>query len=72
MTEIFLWVVMVATLIYGFIEVVRAWAHRPLVMYDERLGVWRAAPRVGLPPGDLPDLPALHPHVPRRHIRTRR
>ena len=43
---IVLWFITGALLAWCFREAVDVWVHRPLVMWDEERGCWRAAPRV--------------------------
>ena len=44
--DLILWFIMGALLAWGAREAFQAWKHRPLVMWDEEAGRWRAAPRV--------------------------
>jgi hypothetical protein len=54
--EMMLWGATIWLLVWGLFQVAAIWRDRPVVMWDERLQMWRAAPRYGHCQANTPPL----------------
>ena len=66
LTEIYLWALTAGLFVWGVFQAAAIWRDRPMVMYDDRLECWRAAPRYGYCQKNTP----MHGIQPIRPIRS--